>query len=144
MAAPHGDKDQIREHYRQLTGKKPDEEGVVLLGRGKKGTRIMSPEEELSRVRETKISSTSRLSGSATYAVAFSPGKVDEVTYISGDSSLKSIAARLTGTKFHAEFPSQDAVKVVRRGILMCGSTGCDFVMYLPGDAAVQALRTGR
>jgi hypothetical protein len=93
-------------------------------------------------VRETKLSSTSRLSGSATYAVAFSPGKVDEVSYVSGDSSLKSVADRLSSTKFHIEFPGQDPVKLVRRGILMCGATGCDFVMLLPADAAAQAQRS--
>lgn len=138
LAAPRGDKEEIRQHYQQLTGKNADE-GAVSLGRGKNGTRITSPGEELSRVRETKLSTASRLSGSATYAVAFSPGKVDEVTYVSGDSSLKSIGERLSTAKFHIEFPGQDPVRLVRRGILMCSSTGCDFVMLLPADSAAQA-----
>lgn len=139
LAAPRGDKEEIRQHYQQLTGKNADEGAAVSLGRGKNGTRITSPGEELSRVRETKLSTASRLSGSATYAVAFSPGKVDEVTYVSGDSSLKSIGERLSTAKFHIEFPGQDPVRLVRRGILMCSSTGCDFVMLLPADAAAQA-----
>ena len=145
LAGFGGNKDEIRQHYQQLTGKQPDDgEGPVLLRRGKNGTRIVSPEDELSRVRNTKISSSSRVSGSATYAVAFSAGKVNEVAYISGDTSLKSIADRLAGTKFHVEVPGQDAVKLVRRGILMCGSAGCDFTMFLPADAARDAMRTGR
>ncbi|HET7207031.1 MAG TPA: tetratricopeptide repeat protein, partial [Terriglobales bacterium] len=139
LASPRGDKEEIRQHYRQLTGKNADEGAAVSLGRGKNGTRITSPVEELSRVRETKLRSTSRLSGSATYAVAFSHDKVDEVSYVSGDSSLNSVADQLSNTKFHVEFPGQDPVKLVRRGILMCGATGCDFVMLLPADAAAQA-----
>ena len=123
---------------------KTDGAEVVVLGRGNNGTRVISPDEELSRVRETKLSSASRLSGSATYAVAFSRGRVDEVSYISGDSSLKFIADRLASTKFHIEFPGQDPVKLVRRGILMCGTTGCDFVMLLPADAAAQAQPASR
>ncbi len=103
----------------------------------------MSPEEELSRVRETKISSSSRLSGSATFAIAFSPGKVDEVAYINGDSSLKSVAPQLTSAKFHIKFPGSNPVKLVRRGILMCRTSGCDFVMFLPTDAAAQPERSG-
>ena len=100
----------------------------------------MSPQEELSRVRSTKLAAKSRLSGSATYALAFSPGKVDEVSYISGDSSLKSLGEQLSSAKFQVEFPDQEPVKLVRRGILTCGSMGCDFVLLLPGDAAVSGL----
>ena len=54
-------------------------------------------------------------------------------------SALKSVADQLSNTKFHIEFPGQDPVKLVRRGILMCGASGCDFVMLLPADAAAQA-----
>ncbi|HEU5336653.1 MAG TPA: DUF3857 domain-containing protein [Terriglobales bacterium] len=145
MAGFGGDKDEIRQHYQQLTGKKLDaDEGPVLLRRGKNASRIISPEDELSRIRNTKISSSSHLSGSATYALAFSAGKVNEVAYISGDTSLKPIAGRLAATKFRVEIPGPDPVKVVRRGILMCGSAGCDFTMFLPGDAARDALRSGR
>jgi len=144
LASSGGDKNEIRQHYQRLTGKRADEGPAVVLGRGNNGTRVISPDEELSRVRETKLSSASRLSGSATYAVAFSRGRVDEVSYISGDSSLKFIADRLASTKFHIEFPGQDPVKLVRRGILMCGTTGCDFVMLLPADAAAQAQPASR
>ena len=141
LAGYGGNKDEIRQHYQQLTGKPLDaDQGPVLLRRGKNGTQIMSPEDELSRIRNTKISSSSRVSGSATYAVAFSAGKANEIAYISGDASLKPVADRLAGTKFHVEIPGQDPVKLVRRGILMCGSTGCDFTMFLPGDA----MRTGQ
>ena len=142
LAAAGGDKDEVRQHYRQLTGKSPDEQ-PVMLRRGRNGARIVSPGEELSRVRETKLSSSSHLSGSATYALAFSPGKVGEVTYISGDASLKSVADGLSHASFHVEFPAQDPVKLVRRGILMCGTTGCDFVLLPSGDAA-SATRSGR
>lgn len=127
--------DDIRQHYQHLTGKKPDQEWHCC---------VMSPREELSRVRSTKLAAKSQLSGSATYALAFSPGKVDEVSYISGDSSLKSVGDRLNGAKFHVEFPDQDPVKLVRRGILTCGRMGCDFVFLLPGDAVASALVSGR
>lgn len=136
LAAARGNSgDEIREHYQHLTGKKPDQEWHCC---------VMSPQEELSRVRSTKLAAKSRPSGSATYALAFSPGKVDEVSYISGDSSLKSIGQQLSSTKFHIEFPDQEPVRLVRRGILTCGSMGCDFVLLLPGDAAASALVSGR
>lgn len=136
LAAARGTSgDEIREHYQHLTGKKPDQEWHCC---------VLSPQEELSRVRSTKLATKSRPSGSATYALAFSPGKVDEVSYISGDSSLKAIGQQLSSTKFHIEFPDQEPVKLVRRGILTCGSMGCDFVLLLPGDAAASALVSGR
>ena len=143
LAASGGDKDEIGQHYQHLTGKKPDDGGPVLR-RGKNAAPIVSPVEELSRVRNTRISSSSRYSGTATYAVAFSAGKASEVAYISGDSSLKSLAERLAAANFHVEIPGTDPVKLVRRGILMCGGTGCDFTMFLPADAARNALRAGQ
>lgn len=135
--------DEIREHYEHLTGKKPDAGTIEQLGHGPRGAVVMSPEEELSRVRSTKVSSNTRLSGSATYAIAFSPGNKDEVAYISGDSSLKSVAAQLSSTHFPITFPDQGPVKLVRRGILSCSMMGCDFTFLLPGDAAASALRSG-
>src|SRR5512146_257902 len=107
LAAARGTSgDEIREHYQHLTGKKPDQEWHCC---------VLSPQEELSRVRSTKLATKSRPSGSATYALAFSPGKVDEVSYISGDSSLKAIGQQLSSTKFHIEFPDQEPVKLLRR-----------------------------
>ena len=134
LSAAGANDDEIRQHYQQLTGKNPAEGWHCCK---------MSPGEELSRARMTRVSSSSHPSSSATYAIAFSPGRTPEVAFISGNASLKSFTDRIAGAKFHIDFPGEDPVKVVRRGILSCGSLGCDFTLLLPGDAAASALRPG-
>ena len=132
LATPFGNNDQIRERYKLLTGKNTDGADAPLLRRNSRGPNILSPGEELNRLRNWKLFTTPHVSGSALFDVVFSPGKIEDVRYVSGKESFKSMTARLSEVNFVVQFPDADPVRIVRRGILMCGTTGCDFTFLLP------------
>jgi len=44
----------------------------------------------------------------------------------------------LAAVKFPVEFLASGVARIVRRGILVCGATGCDFTLLLPD--AVQSV----
>ncbi len=144
LASPdHGDKSAIREHYVQLTGRQPD--GIVYplarkpphpaLRRPGSPTDAYSPEEELSRARSYKIPATHHLNGSATFSVVFSPGKIEDVKFASGDEGLKALTGSIMASSMRADFPNTDPAHISRRGILVCTPLGCDFTL-VPSDAA--------
>jgi hypothetical protein len=54
---------------------------------------------------------------------------VEEVTQVDGDESLKALSEKIKEAKYNAEFPDAGPVKIVRRGILSCGSLGCDRIL---------------
>ena len=83
-------------------------------------------------MRTVKVETGAKEAASAIFSVAFSPGKVEEVKFVSGARSLESIASQLAIRKFNVEFPDESPTKLIRRGMLKCGSTGCDFAMLLP------------
>ena len=132
-AAKGSDKNDIKQHYQELMGKSADpEEAPVTL---KRGGRDFGPEDELSRSRTHKLSSAAHSSGSATFSVVLSPGKIDDVKFVSGDEKLKPMASEIASSKVRADFPNSDAVRLTRHGILVCGSVGCDFTLLLPDSA---------
>ena len=126
--------DGIKDHYQEATGKPFSEPEFFPTKSSQHGTRIgESPDEELSRMREVKLTSTSHPSATGKFTVVFSPGKVDEVKQIDGDESLKSLDEPIKTAKFEIEFPDATQVKLRRRGIVTCGTQGCDMVL-LPVD----------
>ena len=105
-AAKGSDKNDIKQHYQELMGKSADpEEAPVTL---KRGARDFGPEDELSRSRTHKLSSAAHSSGSATFSVVFSPGKIDDVKFVSGDQKLKPMASEIASSKVRADFPNSD------------------------------------
>ena len=140
-AGPPGDEwNEIRDHYQRLVGKGA-EPGVFTIDRRPDGTFTPSPAEQLSRMRTIKVSTAGAAHefGTATFSIVFSPGKVENVTYVSGAEGLKSMASRMSTAKFNVEFPDAGPVRMTRRGILSCGSLGCDFVLLLPDRTSVHA-----
>jgi len=147
MASPdHADKSAIRERYVKLTGKQPGTFEISLPpGPQYKQDRITSKEspspyhmdarEELSRIRTYKISGAPPAKGSATFAVVFSPGKIEEVQFVSGEEGLKPMTSAILASSMRAEFPNSDPTHISRRGILVCESSGCELTL-LPSDSA--------
>jgi tetratricopeptide (TPR) repeat protein/transglutaminase-like putative cysteine protease len=146
IASPdRADKSAIRERYVKLTGKNPDTFELSLppsphaeAQRTMEKPRIpaeMEPREELSRARSYKIPGAHPANGSATFAVVFSPGKIEDVQFVSGDESLKPMTRAIMTSSMRAEFPNADPTHISRRGILVCESFGCDLTL-LPTDTA--------
>jgi tetratricopeptide (TPR) repeat protein len=130
----NGNRDEIREHYKQLIGKLPPEE--YSTHRLPNGTWTMTPAEELGRMRSVKVAVQSAPSGNATFVIAFDPGKVAAVVYMEGATELKPFAEKIENAKFNVPFPDDGIpTRVVRRGILSCHSGSCDFTL-MPQNAA--------
>ncbi len=49
----------------------------------------------------------------------------ERAEFIGGDESLRSAAAQLREKDFPVRFPDASSVKIVRRGVMSCGATGC-------------------
>ena len=60
-------------------------------------------------------------------------GKLEDLDYVEGSEKLKPYAEKLR--KLNYEVPGPDdgiPLRIVRRGILLCGASGCDFTFLLP------------
>ena len=60
-------------------------------------------------------------SGSADFFFLVSPGKIEQVKFVRGDDSLKTMADSLQKVDIGMKFPSDAQVKVLRRGTVRCG-----------------------
>ncbi len=89
---------------------------------------------ELGEQRSVYISKVTKQYASAEFFVQFSPDKVENVTYIHGDESLRTAGDTLQKAEFHVPFPKDSQAKLIRRGVLVCseGSDKCQFAMLLP------------
>jgi tetratricopeptide (TPR) repeat protein len=135
IASVNGNMEQVRKHYEQLTGQKAGDADSPLLRRNSKNVVTTSPGEELSRMRTVTLSSAPHDQANATFTIVFSPGKVDDVKYVSGSESLKAMSTQIPSAKFKVEFPDAGPARLFRRGMLVCGKvTGCSVVLLLPND----------
>ena len=128
----------IKEHYKQLLGNNADP-GSFSTTRRANGTFTPMPAEELSRMRQVKVTGAHHSSGSGTFSLVFSPGKVEEVKQLDGDSSLATLSEQIKAAKFNVEFPDTRAAKLVRHGLMSCGGMGCDLVLLPPEDKSLFA-----
>jgi tetratricopeptide (TPR) repeat protein/transglutaminase-like putative cysteine protease len=132
--------DKVEHHYQELMGSNANI-GASTAHRSTDGKWSPDPVEELSRMREVKITSTSHPSASGTFDISFSPGKVDSVTQVDGDKSLAPMIEKIQTAKFNMEFPDSTPVKIVRRGIMSCGAMGCDMTLLPTDDRGLLALQ---
>ncbi|MGZ4815792.1 MAG: tetratricopeptide repeat protein [Terriglobales bacterium] len=132
-------RDEIRQHYKQITGKLPSE--TMSTHRLPDGTWSATPAEQLSRMRTIKVPVPATQHGSATFGFVFSKGKVEEVAYVDGSEELKPLADKLKAAKLDQPFPNDDVeMRLVRRGILLCHTGGCDLTFLLPDSAIINQL----
>lgn len=128
--------DKIKQHYQELMGANA-EIGANTAHRAANGSFSPMPVEELSRIREVKITTAAHPSAHGTFDVVLSPGKVEEVTQIDGDESLRALSDKIKQAKYNVEFPDAGPARITRRGILSCESLGCDLVLLQPDDRSL-------
>ena len=94
----------------------------------------VSPGEDLSRRRTTKLDRLVPGTASAEFFFLFAPGsKLEEVKFISGSEKLRTAIKTLSANTFHVPFPPGSNARLVRRGILACyPSSGCALVLLSP------------
>jgi tetratricopeptide (TPR) repeat protein len=73
--------------------------------------------------RERTIPLTKSDKGTAEFYLLISPTKIEQVKFIKGDDSLKSLADVLQKTDVGMKFPPNAQAHVVRRAIVQCGTT---------------------
>jgi tetratricopeptide (TPR) repeat protein/transglutaminase-like putative cysteine protease len=123
----------IRDHYQALMGKDADPGAYKVSSRDGEAT----PLDELSRMRAVKITKTHHANASGSFNIVFAPGKVEEVIQVDGDESLKALSDEIKAAKFNVEFPNSNPSKLVRRGIMSCGSPGCDLALVPASDSSL-------
>lgn len=138
LASVGGDKSEIQKHYEHLTGRKSPDSEPPILRRSPQGGHNSAPSYisaggELSEMRTVKLPMTEHKIASAVFSIVFSAGKVEDVKYVSGSEELKAMAIQIKQAKFKVEFPDDNPTRLMRRGILSCGTiAGCDFVLLPP------------
>jgi tetratricopeptide (TPR) repeat protein len=62
--------------------------------------------------------------------------KPEQVKFVSGDEALRAYVTKLQAATFSVEFPDDTPIRLVRRGVLSCGSDTheCRMVLMLPED----------
>lgn len=100
-----------------------------------RSVKVVSPDEELGRLRTAGVPSLPKQQGSAEFFVLLSSGGVEDSQFIRGGESLKSAGRALKQSELKAPLPDDNGEKVIRRGILSCSNyttPSCQFVMLLP------------
>ncbi len=81
---------------------------------------------ELVQARTVKLGSITSKSASARFNLVFdSSPRPERAEFVDGDESLRSAGEQLREKDFPVRFPDVSSVKIVRRGVVSCGSSGC-------------------
>ena len=81
---------------------------------------------ELVQARTVKLGPITSKTASARFNLVFdSSPRPERAEFVDGDESLRSAAEQLREKDFPVRFPDVSSVKIVRRGQLSCGASGC-------------------
>jgi tetratricopeptide (TPR) repeat protein/transglutaminase-like putative cysteine protease len=81
---------------------------------------------ELVQARTVKLGPITSKSVSARFNLVFdSSPRPERTEFVDGDESLRSAAEQLRQKDFPVRFPDVSSVKIVRRGLMSCGGSGC-------------------
>ncbi|MGD1216394.1 MAG: DUF3857 domain-containing protein [Terriglobales bacterium] len=81
---------------------------------------------ELVQARTVKLGPITSKPVSARFNLVFdSSPRPERAEFVDGDESLRSAAEQLREKDFPVRFPDVSSVKIVRRGLLSCGGSGC-------------------
>jgi tetratricopeptide (TPR) repeat protein len=81
---------------------------------------------ELVQGRTVKLDPITSKTASARFNLVFdSSPRPERVEFVDGDEALRGAAAKLREKDFPVRFPDVSSVKIVRRGLVKCGGSGC-------------------
>ncbi len=114
----------IRAYLFSLAGTPPSDSArgrLTALGVSKGvDHRIEEARNEMQAERTTALQTSGK--GSAQFYLLVSPVKVEQVKFIKGSDGLKSLSEVLQKTDVRMKFPAAAEVRVVRRGVVTCGT----------------------
>jgi len=131
----------IATRYQKLTGKKPV---INETWRLPNGEWTKSSSEQLSLMRTAKFGKIPNLSGSAEFTVVFAAGKIESVTYVSGEQSLKALAEKIKAARYQIEFPAGSQAKLLRRAETSCFPLSGCMAVLMPTDKALVRQNNGQ
>jgi hypothetical protein len=77
---------------------------------------------------------------SARFNLVFdSSPRPERAEFVDGDESLRSASEQLREKDFPVRFPDVSSVKIVRRGLLSCGGSGCSIAAHRIRNRALNA-----
>jgi tetratricopeptide (TPR) repeat protein len=155
-----GDKNlALRTYALSLSALRPDPETRGRLasltgGEARVDATVAKYKEDLQQLRTIDLGKVAKETGTADFFVLLSRGPghpdsahpgldrgegsaatVEAVKFASGDEKLKVFTDALRTAEYRVTFPDDTPVKILRRGILNCSTTGrCMFVLMLPDD----------
>jgi transglutaminase-like putative cysteine protease/tetratricopeptide (TPR) repeat protein len=89
---------------------------------------------DLVQARTVKLKPITDKTVSARFSLVFdSSPRPERVEFVDGDEVLRAAADQLREKDFPVRFPDVSSVKIIRRGLLSCGSSGCSIAL-LPID----------
>ncbi len=103
-------------------------------------TKILSPREELSRMRSTPLSDLKMQDSSADFLLLFSAAGLDDARFLHGSETLKDAAAVLKAAHYKTLLPGDPKIKIPRRGMVTCSkytTPTCSLGLLPPLDASV-------
>lgn len=104
----------------------------VTLPKNRVGAR-----EELNQMRAVRLPRITKESVSADFDILFvGGGGVSKAHFVGGSELLHNAGETLEKAAFEEPFPPNCTAHLLRRGILSCSATGCNFVLYPPAGAA--------
>jgi hypothetical protein len=87
---------------------------------------------ELVQARTVKLGPITSKTTSARFNLVFdSSPRPERAEFVDGDESLRSAGEQLREKDFPVRFPDMSSVKIVRRGVVSCGSSGCSVEILL-------------
>jgi tetratricopeptide (TPR) repeat protein len=88
----------------------------------------------LVKARTVKLDPITTRTAAARFNLVFdSSPRPERADFVDGDERLRTAAAQLKEKDFPVRFPDASSVKIVRRGLLTCGDSGCS-IELLPTD----------
>jgi hypothetical protein len=86
----------------------------------------MKAKDEFAQLASIRISSNSRITGSAVFTLVFNgSSKPDLVVYRAGAAELRNEEHDLVNAKYPILFPEDSSLKIVTNGQMSCTSSGC-------------------
>jgi hypothetical protein len=98
---------------------------------------------ELIQMRKVKLPSLKMEKGEAEFTLVFSgSNKAERADFEQGDPGLRPAEQALIDATFSVSFPDVSSLKIIRRGVLSCGATGCAIALK-PIESAGLLMGTG-
>ena len=135
--------DAVRTYAMSLSGIRPIQDtrgrlAALVGGDSKVDPAVAQHKSELQATRTVKLGKISDMNGSADFFVVITAvsghTRIEGAKFVSGEEKLKPLSENLRNAKIDFAFPDDVPTKILRRGVLSCSGTECQFVMMLPED----------